>query len=225
MKIVVCGSRATTDRAFVFERMDDLDRRFGPFTTVIHDDDDLALRPCDPSLDSSSSDTSSDATSSTDTSESSSSTTEPAFDCPTIANGDVVFDLGGGLSRTVYFSGVTEASATSTLALYWPGTYEWQAEPPTGALPWGFANFADYVNAIVAIPRPDPAAPARAGNPFPWWIVCGQTSPSQCDRDDDFVLAEVVTASSVKISTCASRLSLNPKLPTLVRSLPCANRA
>jgi hypothetical protein len=160
-------------------------------TTIL--EEPLSLRPCDPSLSGSDSSSSDDGSSSEST-----STTEPAFDCPTIANGDVVFDLGDGLLRTVYFAGVAEATDTSTLAVYWPGTYEWQAEPPTGATPWNFMGFADYVNALVAVPRPDPAAPARAGNPFPWWIVCGQTSPSQCDRDDDFVLAEAVFACVVE---------------------------
>lgn len=156
-------------------------------TTV---EEPISLRPCDPSLGSSES--------TDDGSSSESSTTGATFDCPTIANGDVVFDLGGGLSRTVYFAGVAEATSSSTLAVYWPGTYEWQVEPPTNALPWNFLNYADYVNALVAVPRPDLAAVARTNNPFPWWIVCGQTNPSQCDRDDDFVLAEAVFACVVE---------------------------
>lgn len=36
MNIVVTGSRDATDRDFVFDRLDDLDRKFGPITRVAH---------------------------------------------------------------------------------------------------------------------------------------------------------------------------------------------
>ncbi len=129
----------------------------------------------------------------TSTSSSSSDTAPPPeFECPTIANGDVVFAIDGYPSRTVNFSNVSGSSASGALLLYWHGTYEGASSPLTNALPYGFLSAAQSNGALVAMPRADADATSRTNNPFPWWTVCGQTNPSQCDRDDDFVLAEAI---------------------------------
>lgn len=148
-------------------------------TTTI---EEIEFRPCDPTL---------DASSSSDTS------VPPDFTCPTIANGDIVFAIDGYPSRTVNFSNVGGSSASGPLLLYWHGTYEGATSPLTNALPYGFMSQATAAGALVAMPRASTEATGRTA-PFPWFSVCAQVSPSLCDRDDDFVLAEAVAFCAVE---------------------------
>lgn len=160
----------------------------------------ISLRPCDPTGSTTEIATSSSGGSSS-TSESSggsSSDSGTVFDCPSIADGDVVFDLGGGISRTAYVIGSAQASSTSTALVYWHGTYEGNTVPLSGALPYGVQDMFDDANGLIIMPRADAEATSRTNNPFPWWIVCGQTDPSQCGRNDDFVLAEAIAACVVE---------------------------
>lgn len=127
----------------------------------------------------------------------STSSTGGTLTCPTIANGDVTFSIAGYPDRVVNFSNVGGASGSGALLLYWHGTYEGASSPLTNALPYGFLSAAQNDGALVAMPRADVEATSRTNNPFPWWTVCGQTNPAQCDRDDDFALAETVAACAV----------------------------
>lgn len=129
---------------------------------------------------------------------SSSTTSEPVFDCPTIANGDVEFCAEGYPCRTANFMNVGNASPSSSLLMYWHGTHEGNNNPLSNALPYGFLDGAVAANALVVMPRADAGAVSRPNNPFPWWQVCGQVSPSQCTRDDDFVLADMIATCAVE---------------------------
>lgn len=121
----------------------------------------------------------------------------PTFTCPTITNGDVQFCADGYPCRTANFMNVNNASSTSRMLLYWHGTYEGNNNPLSNALPYGFLSAATSANALVVMPRADNEAVSRFNNPFPWWIVCGETNPAQCTRDDDFVLADMIATCAV----------------------------
>lgn len=155
-------------------------------TTVIEEHN--AFRPCDPTVGTSTTDAS--------TSSSSSGSTGDDFTCPTIANGNVVFDVNG-VSRSAYFVGVPAATSASTLLMYWHGTYEGNSNPITGALPYGMQTMAANAHALLVIPRADQAAIDRPDGDFPWWVVCSGINPQQCDRTDDFVFAEMIAACAV----------------------------
>lgn len=129
---------------------------------------------------------------------------EPTATCPTIVNGDVSFcPAGMSTCRTAYVEnvgGANGANGTGPLAVYLHGTYE----TPEGVLPWdplGQANelrsMVQQQRGLLVLPRADAAAVARTNNPFPWWVVCGQTNPSQCDREDDFLFINEIVACAV----------------------------
>ena len=156
-------------------------------TTVEHID----FRPCDPTLGTSSSD--------------GASSTGAAFDCPTIADGIVAFDLpSAGVTRSVYFDGVAEATGLGPAMIGIHGTYE-GALNGAGVPNWlGYNPGSDMLSMAIAQHGvmmalvADPAAPARSNNPFPWWPVCSATYGTQCDRADDFELVEVATTCALE---------------------------
>lgn len=155
-------------------------------TTVV---DQTEFRPCDPTLGTSSS-----------SSDGGSSSTGAAIDCPTIADGTVVFDLGD-VQRSAYFDGVAEATGTGPITIGLHGTYE---DALSGGVPvWlGYNPGSDMLSmttaqhGVFAALLGDPAAQAD-GEPFPWWHVCGALGTS-CTRDDDDRLAEAVAACAVE---------------------------
>lgn len=155
-------------------------------TVVVHEDADRVITATD--CDSLFVDHDSSSTAAPD---------EPDFICPTITNGDVVFSIAGYPDRTVNFSNVAGSSASGPLFLYWHGTYEGANNPITNALPYGFASQASTSGALVAMPRADQAAIDRPDGDFPWWTVCSQVNPQQCNRDDDFVLAEAIVECAI----------------------------
>ncbi len=167
-------------------------------TTVIERDVDRIVSATDCDTVFVDHDTSTSTRSSTSSGASSSSSGGEAFDCPAIVEGDVVFTLDGYPSRTVNFSNVAVSSSAGALLLYWHGTYEGNNSPLTNALPWGFLNQAQNAGALVAMPRADQAAIDRPDGDFPWWRVCSAVNPQQCDRDDDYVLAEAIVACVVE---------------------------
>lgn len=122
----------------------------------------------------------------------------PTAPCPTIVDGDVSFCPDALTScRTVVVVNAASAS-NGPLAIHWHGTYE----NPEGLLSWDSATIAirsmvQSTDGLLVLPRADPAAVARPNNPFPWWVVCGE-SPSQCSRPDDFILADEVVACAVE---------------------------
>lgn len=195
--------------------------------TITESDAPTELRPCDPSFGSDSStgtDAESSSSSSSDGSSSDeTSTTGTEIVCPTIVNGDVDFDLpDAGVTRTVYFVNVDDASGLGPLFTYFPGTFE----SPEAVLPWspidsdpawgprqGLRPMAEAENGVLAIVRADPDAVARANNPYPYWPVCDPIyleDPSYgCDRHDDYELAEAVATCVVAQGLAAAdRLSV-----------------
>jgi len=120
----------------------------------------------------------------------------PTAPCPTIVDGDVTFCPGPLLEcRTAVFVNVAGASGSGPLAMHWHGTYE----SPEGLLSWDWAaqqirSMTDNENGVMVLPRADPDAVARPNNPFPWWVVCGETDPSECNRPDDFIFADEIVA-------------------------------
>lgn len=113
----------------------------------------------------------------------------PTSDCPTIVDGDVAF---GG--RSVRVIGASTATGTGPLVYYWHGTF--QTPDLVLAQDSGVAALVEVVareGGVLVLPHADPAAVARPDTPFPWWSVCG-ADQIECDRPDDFELADEVTA-------------------------------
>lgn len=112
----------------------------------------------------------------------------PHDDCPTISDGDVTIG-----TRTVRVIGSSSATGTGPLVYYWHGTY--QTPDLVLAQDSGVAALLDVVTregGVLVLPHADPAAVARPNTPLPWWSVCG-ADQIECDRDDDYILAETVT--------------------------------
>ena len=124
----------------------------------------------------------------------------PTATCPEIVDGDVTFCPGALMScRDVHIVNASGATGSGPLAMHWHGT----GEDPDGLLSWDTAvqaieSMVVANDGLLALPRADAAAVARSGNPFPWWVVCGDDSPSQCHRPDDFILADEIVACAVE---------------------------
>lgn len=175
--------------------------------TIIEEQPDISLRPCDPTLGTSSESSSSTGDSSS-TSDGSSSSTGTSFDCPTISDGVVQFCLDGYPCRNVYFDGVAEADGTGPVVLGLHGTYEPDPTSPGNPGWLGYNPGSDMLSMAIAQHGVmtalvgDPAAQAD-GEPFPWWPVCGILGTS-CDRDDDFAVLGAAAACSVEQGLGAS---------------------
>ncbi|MBC8072452.1 MAG: hypothetical protein IAG13_29285, partial [Deltaproteobacteria bacterium] len=123
----------------------------------------------------------------------------PTGTCPNIANGVNTFCPAGlDTCRAALVVNAPAADGEGFLALHWHGTYE----SPDGVLAWDTAAQAIQErvvaeNGLMVLPYADPRAPARANTPFPWWRVCG-SSGTQCDRIDDFRLADEIVACAVE---------------------------
>lgn len=165
---------------------------------------------------SSSISTSSTSTSSTSTSSGSSTSTStttgststggqspglptPTALCPAIVDGTITICPASLASCREAVVVNASASSGGPLALHWHGTYE----TPEGLLSWDSAAIAirqmvEAEDGLLVLPRADPDAEARPGNPFPWWVVCGAGSPSQCGRHDDFALADEIVACALE---------------------------
>ncbi len=124
----------------------------------------------------------------------------PTAPCPTIVDGDVTFCPGSMMScRDALVVNASGSSGSGPLALHWHGTYE----SPEAVLAWDSAaqaiqGMVQQNGGLMVLPRADPAAVARPDAPFPWWVVCGESSPSQCNRPDDFILADEIVACAVE---------------------------
>lgn len=124
----------------------------------------------------------------------------PTAPCPTITNGTVEFCPGPLLTcRQAVFRNVNTATGSGPLVTHWHGT----GETPEDVLSWDWAigqlvNMTAAQGGVLVLPRADPAAVARSGNPFPWWVACGDVNPAQCNRPDDFVLADEIIACALE---------------------------
>lgn len=124
---------------------------------------------------------------------------QPTAPCPTIQTGTVNFCPAGFPCRDVRFTSVESTTGTGPLVLAWAGTFN----NPDTLVGSDFAtdlliSMADAEGGMVALPYPDPGAVSRPDTPFPWWVVCGFVNPSQCDRLDDFALADEIVACSIE---------------------------
>lgn len=121
----------------------------------------------------------------------------PTAPCPTFTDGVVSICPAALLTcRDVVVRGSATA-AGGPLVTHWHGT----GEDVSGLLAWdtavmGLETMAGSEIGLLVLPLADPAAVARAGNPFPWWVVCGP-SGSNCSRPDDFILADEIVACAV----------------------------
>ncbi len=185
-------------------------------TTVVHVDERHACPTAGDSgssdgstTDASTSGASTSGASTTDSSTTEASTTandpdgdgipNPTATCPDIVDGVNTFCPAGlDTCRSALVVNAAAANDTGFLALHWHGTYE----SPEGLLSWDTAVQAIRERVIaehglLVLPYADPRAPARANTPFPWWRVCG-TSGTECDRMDDFALADEIVACAVE---------------------------
>lgn len=123
----------------------------------------------------------------------------PQGTCPTIANGVVEFCIPNMPCRDALVVNANDADGTGPLALHWHGTYE----TPDGVLSWDYAaqqieTMVQAENGLMILPYADPDAVSRSNNPFPWWVVCGDVSPSGCNIEDDFELADEIVACALE---------------------------
>jgi dienelactone hydrolase len=179
-------------------------RRIILFTTIasctIIEEQPISLRPCDPTLGTSSDSGSSTTDNTTTATNGDSSSTGNTFDCPNIVDGTVVFDLGD-VQRSAYFDGVAEATGLGPVTIGLHGTFE---DAISGGVPvWlGYNPGSDMLSmttsqhGVFAALIGDAAAQAD-GEPFPWWHVCGDLG-TQCTRDDDDRLATAVVACAIE---------------------------
>lgn len=124
----------------------------------------------------------------------------PTAPCPSIVDGPVTFcpDALAGC-REVVVRNSAGASGSGPLALHWHGT----GESPEAVLAWDSATLAilgmvEAESGLLVVPRADAAAVARTGNPFPWWVVCNETTGTNCGRPDDFILADEIVACALE---------------------------
>lgn len=123
----------------------------------------------------------------------------PTGPCPRLVDGVVklcpaVLDT----CRDVRVVNAAGASGSGPLALHWHGIHESPVQVlATDSAAQQLETMVRSQSGLMVLPHADPAAVARANNPFPWWVVCGST-PSQCDRLDDFILADEVVACAVE---------------------------
>ncbi len=123
----------------------------------------------------------------------------PTAPCPDIVDGNVTFCPAALNScRSAVIVNAANATGTGPGVLYWHGT----GDNPENLLATSYAanqirTMVQQNGGLLMVPRADPAAVARTNNPFPWWIVCG-SSPSQCERPDDFILADEIIACAVE---------------------------
>lgn len=164
-------------------------------TVYLQGDPIVAIGAC-----SASSSEGSDSSSSEDEGETAppETTSELEFECPIIEEGDVEFCVDGYPCRSANFMNVDNATALSTMLMYWHGTYEGANNPLSNALPYGMLEAAQATDALVVMPIADLDAVYRTNNPFPWWSVCGPSGSVGCTRDDDYVLADVIAACVVE---------------------------
>lgn len=119
--------------------------------------------------------------------------------CPDFSPGTNAFCPAGMTCRDVEVRGV--AGVSGPLSMFWHGTYN----SPDSVLsdPWHPASMIRDTMAadggIAVYPWGDPAAAARPGQPFPWWVVADCTlAGAECDRPDDFLLADEIVACAVE---------------------------
>jgi poly(3-hydroxybutyrate) depolymerase len=124
---------------------------------------------------------------------------DPTAPCPTIEEGVVQFcPAGMDTCRNALVYNAAGANGTGPLALHWHGTFE----SPDGIMAWDSAAqqiqaMVVRENGLMVLPYADPGAPTRVDTPFPWWVVCG-SSGTQCNRLDDFILADEIVACTVE---------------------------
>lgn len=104
----------------------------------------------------------------------------PTSACPTLADGEVVFEPAGVPPRSVRLW-MSDAAATmdGPLVFYWHGTGSQPEEALYGLGPDLVAEVV-ALGGIIAAPSHDP----EAGD-FPWWLVAGK-------REDDLLLADEI---------------------------------
>lgn len=123
----------------------------------------------------------------------------PSAPCPAFVDGVVTFCLDGlDECRSARVLNVAGASGSGPLALHWHGTYESPElllDADTAAL--AILAMVEAERGLMVLPYADRAAVTRRDTPFPWWVVCG-SSGTDCDRLDDFRLADEIVACAVE---------------------------
>lgn len=123
----------------------------------------------------------------------------PTAPCPEIVDGTVTFCPDAlSVCREAVVVNAPDASTSGPLVVHWHGT----GETPEDLLSWDYATsrirlMVAAEAGLLVLPRADPASVARPNNPFPWWVVCGD-SGSQCSRPDDFILADEIVACALE---------------------------
>ncbi len=122
----------------------------------------------------------------------------PTAPCPTFTDGVVTFCPAGIPACRDALVVNADGASGGPLALHWHGTYE----SPEGLMNWDWAaqqiaTMVELHDGLMVLPYADPAAESRPGTPFPWWIVCGAVG-TQCERPDDFILADEIVACAVE---------------------------
>lgn len=124
----------------------------------------------------------------------------PTAPCPPLSAGVVSLcpaALGGGCREVLVFE-AEPMTGEGPLVQYWHGTNE----TPEGLLGNDAAVEAllamiEQEGGLMVVPYADPAAVDRPGVPFPWWVVCGSLG-TECEREDDFALADEIVACAVQ---------------------------
>lgn len=120
----------------------------------------------------------------------------PFGTCPSFAVGSNTFCPSTGC-RDVEVRGPGGTNVPMTI--FWHGTYN----SPEAVLsdPWHPASTIRDAMAgggLAVYPRADPDAVNRPGQPFPWWVVSDcSVAGAQCDRPDDFELADEIVGCAV----------------------------
>ncbi len=123
----------------------------------------------------------------------------PTAPCPAFEDGVMSFcPASAPTCRNVRVINAFGADGSGPLALHWHGSFEspdvlLAEDEAVGAI----AQMTIETNGLLILPYADPDAPARENNPFPWWVVCSDDG-TECDRQDDFALADEIVACAVQ---------------------------
>jgi predicted esterase len=124
----------------------------------------------------------------------------PTAMCPMIVDGNVTFCPGSLFAcRDVRFYNTANADGTGPLVVHYYGTYD-SADTvvANSSAASALLSMAQANHGLLAFPHGDPDAASRAGNPFPWWVVCGDGVTDGCTTPDDFIVQDEVVACAIE---------------------------